>query len=159
EDTKGMACGGTTTHIDFAYLRPGGDIRDVIEQRAARGKGNSYLDYTFHVTLAGALGLKTFDQPAEAIQPGVPSLNVYTTNVLPPHPKREGNRIDFGRIHLAMEKVAARGGIMVVHGEDEDLVQWNYERFREEGRMAGENLHLVHTKLSESLAFRRTTAL
>ena len=48
---------------------------------------------------------------------------------------------------------------MVVHGEDEDLVQFNYERFRAEGRMDGTNLHLVHTKLSELLAFRRTVAL
>ena len=42
---------------------------------------------------------------------------------------------------------------MVVHGEDEELVQFNYERFRAEGRMDGTNLHLVHTKLSEQLAF------
>ncbi len=159
EDTKGMACGGTTTHIDFAYVRPGGNMQEVIEQRAARWKGNSYVDYAFHITLAGALELKVFEQIPEAIQAGFPSFKVFTTNVLPPHPKRSGNRIDFGRIHYAMEKVAARGGIMVVHGEDEDLVQFNYERFREEGRMDGTNLHLVHTKLSESLAFRRTTAL
>jgi dihydropyrimidinase len=58
-----------------------------------------------------------------------------------------------------MEKTAQHGGIMVVHGEDEDLVQFNYERFREEGRMDGTNMHLVHTKLSELLAFRRTIAL
>src|SRR5215471_13398116 len=68
EDTKGMACGGTTTHIDFAYVRPGGNIQEVIEQRAARWKGNSHVDYTFHVTLAGALGLKVFEQIPEAIQ-------------------------------------------------------------------------------------------
>src|SRR5262245_60229979 len=58
-----------------------------------------------------------------------------------------------------MHQVAEVGGITVVHGEDEDLVQWNYERLREEVRMDGSNLHLVHTKLSESLAFRRTIAL
>src|SRR4029453_8704615 len=75
------------------------------------------------------------------------------------HPKRAGNRLDFGRIGLAMEKTAQHGGIMVVHGEDEDLVQFNYERFREEGRMDGSNLHLVHTKLSELLAFRPPIAL
>jgi dihydropyrimidinase len=159
EDTKGMACGGTTTHVDFAYVRPGIDIQPALEQRAARWKGNSYVDYTFHLTLAGALPLRTFAQMPEAIQQGFPSFKVFTTNVLPPHPKRAGNRIDFGRIHLAMEQAAAHGGIMVVHGEDEDLVQFNYERFREEGRMDGANLHLVHTKLSELLAFRRTTAL
>jgi dihydropyrimidinase len=159
DDTRGMACGGTTTHVDFAYVRPGIDIQPALEQRAARWKGNSHVDYTFHLTLAGALPLRTFAQIPEAIQQGFPSFKVFTTNVLPPHPKRAGNRIDFGRIHLAMEKVAAHGGIMVVHGEDEDLVQFNYERFREEGRMDGSNLHLVHTKLSELLAFRRTTAL
>jgi dihydropyrimidinase len=159
EDTVGMACGGTTTHIDFAYLRTGGDLQQVVEQRAARWKGNSYVDYTFHITLAGALDLQVFEQIPEAIQAGYPSFKVFTTNVLPPHPKRAGNRLDFGRIHYAMEKVAPAGGIMVVHGEDEDLVQFNYERFREEKRMEGENLHLVHTKLSESLAFARTIAL
>jgi len=160
DDTQGMACGGTTTHIDFAYVRPGsGDIQPVLEQRAARWKGNSYVDYAFHVTLAGALPLRVFEQIPEAIQQGFPSFKVFTTNVLPPHPKRAGNRLDFGRIHFAMEKVAGSGGIMVVHGEDEDLVQFNYERFREEGRMDGSNLHLVHTNLSELVSFRRTIAL
>ena len=117
-------------------------------------EGQFHVDYTFHITLAGALDLQVFEQIPEAIQAGYPSFKVFTTNVLPPHPKRAGNRLDFGRIHYAMEKVAPAGGIMVVHGEDEDLVQFNYERFREEKRMEGENLHLVHTKLSESLAFR-----
>jgi len=159
DDTQGMACGGTTTHIDFAFVRPGSDIQPVLEQRVARWKGNSYVDYAFHITLAGALPLRVFEQIPEAIQQGFPSFKVFTTNILPPHPRRAGNRIDFGRIHLAMEKVAAHGGIMVVHGEDEDLVQFNYERFREEGRMDGSNLHLVHSKLSELLAFRRTIAL
>ena len=159
EDTRGMACGGTTTHVDFCYVRPGGDIQPVLEQRTARWKGQSYVDYTFHVTLAGALPLRVFDQIGESIQAGFPSFKVFTTNVLPPHPKRAGNRIDFGRIHLAMERVSKHGGLMVVHGEDEDLVQFNYERFREEGRVSGENLHLVHTKLSELLSFRRTVAL
>jgi dihydropyrimidinase len=155
-----MACGGTTTHIDFAYVRPDvGDVMPVVERRAARWKSNSHVDYTFHITLAGALPLRIFEQIPEAIQQGFPSFKVFTTNVLPPHPKRAGNRIDFGRIYHAMEKVAPAGGLMVVHGEDEDLVQFNYERFREEKCMEGTNLHLVHTKLSEQLAFRRTIAL
>ncbi len=159
DDTRGMAHGGTTTHLDFCYVRPGTEIPQAIEQRAARWKGNSYVDYAFHVTLCGALDLRIFEQIPEAIQQGYPSFKVFTTNVLPPHPKRQGNRLDFGRIGLAMEKVAPHGGLMVVHGEDEDLVQFNYERFRAEGRTDGTNLHLVHTKLSELLSFRRTVAL
>ncbi len=159
DDTRGMAFGGTTTHIDFAFVRPGGQISEALETRSARWKGNSYTDYSFHVTLCGALDLPVFDQIPDAIAQGFPSFKVFTTSVLPPHPKRPSNRIDFGRIGFAMEKVAAGGGIMVVHGEDDDLVQFNYERFRAEDRMDGANMHLVHSKLSEELSFRRTTAL
>ena len=159
EDTRGMVFGGTTTHVDFCFVRPGTDIPQALETRGARWKGNSYTDYSFHVALQGQLPIKLFDQIPEAIQAGFPSFKVFTVDVLPPHPKRQGNRLDFGRIGFLMEKVAPAGGLMVVHGEDEDLVQFNYERFRHEGRMDGANLHLVHSKLSELLAFRRTVAL
>src|SRR5215475_3736119 len=159
DDTVGMACGGTTTHIDFAFVRPGTEIAEAIEQRQARWAGNSHVDYAFHVTLCGALPLRVFDQMSEAIQQGFPSFKVFTTDVLPPHPKRAPFRLDFGRIQLAMERVAAHGGIMVVHGEDDELVQTNYERFRAEGRLDAANMHLVHTKLSEQLAFRRAIGL
>ncbi|HEU5320871.1 MAG TPA: amidohydrolase family protein [Methylomirabilota bacterium] len=159
EDTRGMACGGTTTHIDFCYVRPGGEIAAALEARAARWKASSHVDYAFHVTLCGALELRVFEQIPEAVRAGFPSFKAFTTNVLPPHPRRAGNRLDFGRIGLAMEKAGPAGGLMVVHGEDEDLVQFNYERFQAEGRTDGANLHLVHSKLSELLAFRRTIAL
>jgi len=159
DDTRGMAFGGTTTHVDFCWIRPGTDLPTAIERRAARWKGNAYVDYSFHIALGGALPIKLFDQIPEAIQQGFTSFKVFTTEVLPPHPKRPPYRLDFGRIQLAMEKVAHHGGIMAVHAEDHDLVQFNYERFREEGRMDGWNLPLVHTKLSELLSFRRTIQL
>ncbi|MBI1848104.1 MAG: amidohydrolase family protein [Candidatus Rokubacteria bacterium] len=159
DDTRGMAFGGTTTHIDFCYVRPGVTIPAAIEQRAARWKASSYVDYAFHVTLAGALDFGVFEQIPDAIKEGYPTFKVFTTNILPPHPKRQGNRLDFGRIGYAMEKIAPAGGLLVVHGEDEDLVQFNYERFIAEKRAEGTNLHLVHSKLSELLAFRRTVTL
>src|SRR5207247_9907092 len=57
------------------------------------------------------------------------------------------------------EKVAAHDGIMAVHAEDHDLVQFMYEKFREEKQTDGWLLTLVHNKLSEMLAFRRTIQL
>lgn len=159
DDTRGMAFGGTTTHIDFAFVRPGLNIAEAIEARTSRWQGNSYTDFSFHIALCGPLELSVFDQIPDAIQQGFPSFKVFTTNILPPHPKRTSNRLDYGRIGYAMERVARHGGIMVVHAEDEDLVQFNYERFRAEGRVDGSNMHLVHSKLSEELSFRRTTAL
>src|SRR5467141_3212053 len=159
EDTRGMVFGGTTTHVDFCFVRPGTDIQQAIETRAARWKGNAYTDYSFHVTLQGQLGLKVFDQLPEAVQAGFPSFKVFTVDVLPPHPKRHPYRLDYGRIQLAMEKVAPHNGIMAVHAEDHDIVQFMYEKFREEKQTDGWLLPLVHNKLSEQLAFRRTIQL
>ena len=159
EDTRGMAFGGTTTHVDFCFVRPGADLAAAIEQRVGRWKGQSYVDYSFHVALCGPLPLRVFEQIPEAIQQGFASLKVFTTDILPPHPKRPTARLDFGRIQLAMEKVARHGGIMAVHAEDHDIVQFMYEKFREEGRLEGRNLPLIHNKLSELLSFRRTISL
>src|SRR6267142_1916454 len=113
EDTRGMLFGGTTTHVDFCFVRPGSDVQQVIEARAARWKGNSYADYSFHVTLQGALPIKLFDQLPEAVQAGFPSFKVFTVDVLPPHPKRHTYRLDYGRIQLAMEKLAFRRTIQL----------------------------------------------
>src|SRR5947207_2441064 len=72
DDTRGMAYGGTTTHIDFVYVRPGVDnIQAAIEQRAARWKSNSHVDYAYHITLSGALDLKIFEHIPEAMRVAV----------------------------------------------------------------------------------------
>jgi dihydropyrimidinase len=159
DDTRGMAFGGTTTHLDFCFIEPGMDITQGIETRAARWKGQSYIDYSFHVGLMGALPISVFDQIGDVIKQGFPSFKIFTTDVMPPHPKRVRLRLDMGRVQLAMEKVAKNDGIMVVHAEDDDLVQFNYEKFAAEGRNEGWNMNLVHTKLSEELAFDRVIRL
>jgi dihydropyrimidinase len=155
QDTVGMAWGGTTTHLDFCFVDPAMELTKAIEERCARWTGNSYVDYSFHVGLLGPQPLKAFDQIGDIIKQGFPSFKVFTTDILPPHPKRARVRLDMGRIQLAMEKVAKNDGIMVVHAEDDDIVQFNYERFAAEGRTDGTNLAEVHTKLSEGLAFDR----
>jgi len=159
DDTLGMLFGGTTTHLDFCFVRPGSDIPQALEQRLARWRGNSYTDYSFHLALCGPLPLTVFDAIPDAIREGFASLKVFTTDILPPHPRRPSNRLDFGRIQLAMERAARAGGLVAVHAEDHDVVQFMYEKLRAEGRLEGWHLPLVHNKLSELLSFRRTITL
>src|SRR2546425_1278180 len=157
EDTRGMVFGGTTTHVDFCFVRPGTDIPQALETRGARWKGNSYTDYSFHVALQGQLPIKLFDQIPEAIQAGFPSFKVFTVEVLPPHPKRHPYRLDFGRIQLAMEKVAAHDGIMAVHAEDHDLVQFMYEKYPEDQTALWDGL--VHDGVSTTATDEFPTSL
>src|SRR2546430_13723947 len=128
EDTRGMVFGGTTTHVDFCFVRPGTDIPQALETRGARWKGNSYTDYSFHVALQGQLPIKLFDQIPEAIQAGLPSFKVFTVEVLPPHPKRHPYRLHLRALQPPTVKVAAHGGIMAVRAEDHDHVQVMYEK-------------------------------
>jgi dihydropyrimidinase len=159
EDTVGMAFGGVTTHIDFCQIHPGTSAQEALEQRMGRWKGQSLIDYAFHVNFMGATPIDAFDQVPELVQAGFASFKVFTCNVLPPRPPRRSYKMDFGRIGHLMEKVASAGGIMVVHGEDDDIVQFNYELFTRDARTHGSNLHLVHSKLSELLSFTRTVQL
>lgn len=159
EDTVGMAFGGVTTHLDFCQVYPGSTAQQALDQRMARWNGQSVIDYAFHLNFMGATPIEAFDQVPELVESGFASFKVFTCNVLPPRPPRRSYRMDFGRIGHLMEKVAASGGIMVVHAEDDDLVQFNYELFTRDARAHGSNLHLVHSKLSEQLSFTRTLQL
>jgi dihydropyrimidinase len=159
EDTVGMIFGGVTTHIDFCQIPPDTTAEQGIQRRMDRWRDRSLTDYAFHVNFLGPTPIRAFDQIPELIQAGFPSFKVFTCNVLPPVPPRRAYKMDFGRIGRIMEKVATGGGIIVVHGEDDDLVQFNYEWFTEEGRTDGKHLHLVHSKLSEQLSFARTILL
>ena len=159
EDSRGMAFGGTTTHVDFCFVRPGGDVATAIEQRAARWKGNSYVDYTFHVALQGALPLKVFDQLPEAIQAGIPL--VQGLHHRGPAPASQAPSVSAGlRAHPAGhgEGRAARRD----HGRARRGPRHRPVHVREAARGradGGRQPRLVHNKLSEALSFRRTIHL
>src|SRR3989338_6870600 len=101
DDTRGMAYGGTTTHIDFAYVRPGVEIQPAVEQRAARWKANSYVDYAFPVTPS--------PPPPRPPPPPPP----------PPPPSRQAPRRPSAGGGSAGGGGGPAGGLMVVDGEDE----------------------------------------
>ena len=139
DDTRGMACGGTTTHIDFGYVRPGvDDIQAAIEQRAARWKGNSLRRLRLpHHARRGAADPSLRPDP-RGDPGGLPELQgLHHQRAAAASQARRATASTSGASATPWRRSRRRAGIMVVHGEDEDLVQFNYERFRAEGRMDG----------------------
>src|SRR5207248_41511 len=95
----------------------------------------------FHYILAGKVAPTRIGQLAEAIQEGVASFKIFTTfNEL---------RVPYGHLWAVFAEVAKHGGIMAVHAEDDDIVNYMTDTLIREGRDQGENLHLVHNNLSE----------
>jgi dihydropyrimidinase len=152
--SRAAAFGGVTTIIDFAgdltlTPAPGGrrpSILEALERRREVFRGHAYTDFSFHQILAGEVAPETVGEIGEAIQAGVASFKIFTTF--------RPLRVPYGHLGSVFAEVAKHGGIMAVHAEEDDVVTYMIEKLKREGRDQGYNLHLVHSNLSEDLAFR-----
>jgi dihydropyrimidinase len=154
--SKAAVHGGTTTIIDFTRASQGKDVRDAIEQRERDWAGHCACDYAQHLMVEGALPVDLPGQVAEAIQSGFPTVKIFTTDITP---SRKGRMVDFGDIWEVFQVLAKKGGLGVIHAEDNDIVMHMYAKLFREGRAGFENMAEVHNTLSEDLSFRRVLKL
>ena len=157
--TRAAAFGGVTTVVDFSSdLRlspqdtaPDDPIMVQHEARVAQFAGRSHTDFTFHHILSGEVSPETIAEIPEAVQAGVASFKIFTTF--------GPARVPYGHLASIFQTVGKAGGIMAVHAEDDDIVTYMEAKLKREGRDQGHNLHLVHSNLSEDLAFRKVIRL
>ena len=150
--------GGTTTLTDFAIQFGDVDIFGGIAEKDARWKGKGYCDYAYHCMLLGDVPTRIIEQMPEAIQQGFPTFKIFTTNVgyAAQRSGAERRMVGAGYLSAMMDQVARHGGLMFVHAEDDDVVQYMYEKLQEEERTEWYNIHEIHNNMSEDLSFRRT---
>jgi dihydropyrimidinase len=58
-----------------------------------------------------------------------------------------------------MEQVSRHGGMLAVHGEDDELVMYNYLMAKQRDQWDWYNANLIHSKAVEDLAFRHVTRM
>ena len=149
--------GGTTTMTDFAIQFGDRDIFQAIQEKDSRWSGKSYCDYSYHCMLLGDVPFRVIDQIPEAIQSGYPTFKIFTTNIRATDwlEEIEHRLVGTGHLSAIMEKVAGNGGLMFVHSEDDDIVQYMYQKLTAEERTEWYNIHLIHNNMSEDVSFRR----
>ncbi len=147
--------GGTTTILDFAIQYPGIDINQAIQERTGVWQGNSYADYAHHLMLLGDISDNVLGQLSEHIQDGFASVKIFTTNIRPPSMSGEPRMVRMGHLHDLMERIQRHGAMLMVHAEDDDMVQHMYQKLIEQERTEWWNMHLVHSNESEDVSFRR----
>ena len=86
----------------------------------------------------------------------MPTVKIFTTDITP---SRNGRMVDFGDIWEVFQVLAKKGGLGVIHAEDNDIVMHMYAKLFREGRAGFENMAEVHNTLSEDLSFRRVLRL
>ena len=147
--------GGTTTLMDFAIQYPGIDIAAAIQERTDNWRGNSYADYAHHLMLLGEIPTNTLETLHEHIEDGFASVKIFTTNIRPPEMSGESRMVRMGHLHDLMEVIQRNDGMLMVHSEDDDMVQHMYEKLAREEQNEWWNMHLVHSNESEDVSFRR----
>ena len=147
--------GGTTTLMDFAIQYPGIDIAAAIKERTDVWQGNSYADYAHHLMLLGEIAPPILESLHEHIEDGFASVKIFTTNIRPPEMTGEPRMVGMGHLHDLMEQIQKNDAMLLVHSEDDDMVQHMYQKLTREERTEWWNMPLVHSNESEDVSFRR----
>lgn len=147
--------GGTTTLMDFAIQYPGIDINQAIQERTSVWQGKSYADYAHHLMLLGEVPAEILDGLHEFIEDGFASVKIFTTNIRPLSIADEPRMVRMGHLHDLMEQIQRHNGMLLVHSEDDDMVQHMYQKLTAEERTEWWNMHLVHSNESEDVSIRR----
>ena len=163
DHSLGAIWGGTTTVVDFAPVPNEGDLVAGIHDFISPWVGNAYTDYTTHVIYRNSNTPDAISRYGELVSAGFPSVKIFTTDIRPAEGRQFSltpiGKIDAGRLEDVMSQIARHGGVLAVHGEDDELVMYNYLLAQQRGHWDWYNVHMIHSKTVEDLAFRSVLRL
>jgi dihydropyrimidinase len=144
--------------MDFA-LQSGEQsaVRAVEAKQKELEAQRPHVDYALHVMLTGAVGFEVMEQVPDLVAGGVSSFKMFTTFS---GASASGDLLsDDGRIWGVMEQAERAGGIVMVHCEDDCIIDYNVRRLYRAGGQDGRNIHLARPPLAEEAAIRRMILL
>jgi len=119
------AHGGTTTLIHFGYAKPGMKLIDTIRKYQEEGLEKSYLDFGIHGTLFDPSS--QIEEIPKAFDLGVSSFKMFMT-----YAKLKWMTDDY-YLTAAMDLIAERGGLAMVHAENGLVTDYLEDRSLKKG--------------------------
>jgi dihydropyrimidinase len=156
--SRAAAYGGTTTFIDFVLQSGEQSLVAAIEGKHKELEASRpHVDYGLHAMLTGSLPFSVMDEIPEAISGGVSSFKMFTTFS---GASASGDLYsDDGRIWGVMCAAEAHDGIVMVHAEDDCIIDYNVRRLYAAGEQDGRNIPRARPPLAEEAAIRRMLLL
>lgn len=158
DGSRAAAFGGTTTFIDFA-LQSGEEsavkaVGQKVEQLASQ---RLYADFALHVMLTGRVTFDVIREIPSLVAGGISSFKMFTTFA---GESASGDLFsDDGRIWGVMQQAESAGGLVMVHCEDDCIIDYHVRRLYEAGQEDGRNIALARPPLAEEAAVRRMILL
>jgi dihydropyrimidinase len=119
------ACGGTTTMIDQVQAEPGRTLEQELDARMALAEGQTAIDFAFHMNIRESTEQRLGEIDAIFAR-GITSFKWFMSP--------EGWSVPDGFLLRGMHEVARRGGLSIVHAENDSTLVESRRRALAEGR-------------------------
>lgn len=123
------AFGGVTTILDFTVQDPGQSLREAVEVRVEKAQGHAHVDFGIHVNVTDE-PLEHLEQIPELIADGFTSFKVFSTY------REAGMMIPWQEFREVMRVVNQHGGVLMLHAEDNDIVEESTAQYVDAGDRA-----------------------
>jgi dihydropyrimidinase len=144
--THAAVYGGVTTIIDFAIPEKGESLSEAVQKRRKEAEGFCYTDFGFHVAI-NHFRESLVEEIQETVKAGVPSFKIY---MLYP-----GLQLRDGEIYQIMQWVKKAGGLIGVHAESNDIINFLITRFVSQNRLDPYYHYLSRPDFAEAEAIQR----
>ena len=156
--SRAAAHGGTTTVVDFVWQDAEESLGTAIERKFGElAADRSSIDYGLHAMMTGAVPNRVIDELEDAVSAGITSFKVFTT--FAPGSTFGAWQMDDGRIWGLMQAAARHGGVVMVHCEDDCIIDFCSRALFEQGVTDGRQIHRARPNLAEEAAARRMLLL
>ena len=125
--SKAAAAGGVTTFMDFIVQAEGRSIAESFKLRNDSAKKKSVIDYAFHIALMD-VSEKIIGEIPEAIKGISSSFKLFMTY------RKLGFMVDDDTLLKVMEAVGRSGGMVIVHAENDSIVEFLTDKCLREGK-------------------------
>jgi len=150
--TVAAAHGGTTTIVDFAEQRAGGNVLESFERRMAEAEGQCAVDWSLHQVLGGVDAQALVDARSLVEREGVSSIKLFMA-----YPGRLFS--DDGQILRALQMCADTGMMAMVHAENGLAIDVLVEQAVAAGRVSPADHSLTRPPELEAEAVHRAGVL
>jgi dihydropyrimidinase len=124
--TLAAAYGGTTTVIDFSNQAAGATLMSTIEAKREEAAGLALVDWGVHPVITQPTA-GTLAEIPQVVAAGSPTIKCYMTY------RQEGLLIEEPELRQILAALRDQGGMLLVHAEDNDLIEASVPRFLADG--------------------------
>lgn len=151
--TKAAACGGVTCIVEYALQFKGNSLHDSLGAWHTKADDRSCVDYAFHLVISD-FNSRTRAEIGEIIAEGVPSFKLFMTSR-----HSGGLGVNDGTIYGVMHEVAQHHGVVNLHCENDDLIEFLISNFRDLGLLTPEYHARSRPPIVEAEAIQRAAFL